>query len=113
MKNSAIESLPKLRLIWKILTTKTLVDIDINNVQTLCQIPILEKVYKLNQTFKYYLANVNYEANESHILPIHITQYKSPKLSSDVIASETSKLQNLLSEKLMKFMNATPNKGKV
>ncbi len=32
MKNSAIDSLPKLKLIWKILTTKNRVDIDINNV---------------------------------------------------------------------------------
>jgi len=48
MKNNAIDSLPKIRLIWKILTTKNLVEIDLNNVETLYQIPILEKVLKIN-----------------------------------------------------------------
>ena len=41
MKNTAIDSLPKLKLIWKILTTKNRVEIDINKVETLFQIPIL------------------------------------------------------------------------
>ena len=41
MKNNAIDSLPKIKLVWKILTTKNLVEIDVNNVKTLYQIPYL------------------------------------------------------------------------
>lgn len=32
MKSNAIDSIPKLRLIWKILTTKNRVEFDINDV---------------------------------------------------------------------------------
>jgi len=32
MKNNAVESIPKLRLLWKIITTKKLIDVDLDNI---------------------------------------------------------------------------------
>ena len=79
MKSNAIDSLPKLKLIWKILTTKNRVDIDINQIETLYQIPILEKILKINETFKYYLINLNKEVNESRVIKLALRQQNHQK----------------------------------
>lgn len=55
MKSNAIDSIPKFRLIWKILTTKNKIDLDLNNLETFRQIPLLGRVIQLDETYKCYL----------------------------------------------------------
>ena len=63
MKSKAIDAIPKLKLIWKILTTKNRVELDLNNFETFQQIPIIGRFVSLDETFKAYLDNLNREAN--------------------------------------------------
>jgi hypothetical protein len=63
MKSKAIDAIPKLKLIWKILTTKNLIELDLNNFETFNQIPIVGRFVSLDETFKVYLDNLNREAN--------------------------------------------------
>lgn len=55
MKSNAIDSIPKFRLIWKILTTKNKIDLDLNNLETFRLIPLLGRVIQLDETYKCYL----------------------------------------------------------
>jgi hypothetical protein len=48
MKSNAIDSIPKFRLIWKILTTKNSIDLDLNNLDTFRQIPLLSRIIQLD-----------------------------------------------------------------
>lgn len=63
MKSKAIDAIPKLKLIWKILTTKNRIDLDLNNFETFNQIPIVARFVSLDETFKVYLDKLNREAN--------------------------------------------------
>jgi hypothetical protein len=113
MKSSAIDSLPKIKLVWKILTTNTQVDIDINDVDTLYQIPILEKILKVNETFKHYLVNLNQEVNAHRIFIPQLPQYPTIKLGLEDMAAQTEHLLELVTNT---FAGPKPirlhNKGK-
>jgi hypothetical protein len=65
MKSKAIDAIPKLRLIWKVLTTKNRIEFDLNNFETFHQIPIISRFVSLDETFKVYLDNFNREANRN------------------------------------------------
>ena len=55
IKANAIDSIPKLRLLWKIFTTKNKIDLDLNNFESFHQIPLLSRIIHMDETFKVYL----------------------------------------------------------
>lgn len=87
MKSKAIDSIPKLRLIWKILTTKNRIEFDLNNFETFNQIPIISKFISLDETFKVYLDNLNREAHSQRIIT----------LATPILARSSLSISQLLS----------------
>jgi len=55
MKSNAIDSIPKLKMIWKIITTTNQIDVDFNRIDSFTGIPLLRQVLHLDQTYKEYL----------------------------------------------------------
>jgi hypothetical protein len=98
MKSKAIDAIPKLRLIWKILTTKNRIELDLNNFETFNQIPIISRFISLDETFKVYLDNLNREANSSRTIISAVPIRVLPSLEIKAMISNLNKISILLSD---------------